>query len=370
MSTSPIRQVLAVRKGLTPGLLIGAASVSAMFAATPLIIPELLVDLDVPVRAVGLVSSVQVGCFALASFLAGRMLSGSRRLLRGSLVALVISNLLSAVVPTFFLLLLTRIITGTAAGIVNWLAWRHASRHPDAMGTVASIGPATAAVASVIFGWAIAAGGYPAVYVMLGLVPVLALFLPLSVDRSDRVGREVSPSNSNRLLLAALGTMTLFGSALFIYVGVFFGVDKGAPAWLLSWGLAANAVAGMIGARFPMRSGGTWFVATAIAAFIMGVASNIWLAAAGMVLWGLFFWFAVPAVLRLIEDYSRRAGERSGDAQAIMAVGRVVGPLLGGALLAAGDPRLLGVVSGVGMTAGAVLILGVERYRRRAEAWG
>jgi len=336
-----------------------------MFAASPLIIPQLMADLDVPVRAVGLISSVQVGCFALASFLGGRLLKGSRSLLRGVLVVLVAANLLSAVAPTFPLLLATRIFAGTAAGIVNWLAWRHASRRPDAMGTVASIGPITAAFASVGFGWIMSMAGYPGVYVVLGLLPLLALLLPHELETGERVGRAVSASKSNRLLLVALGTMTLFGSALFIFAGLYFGVDRGAPEWLLAWGLAANAVAGIVGARYAMRSGGIWFLVTAMAALLMGTADNIWLAMTGMVLWGLFFWFAVPAVLRLIEDYSDRVGERSGDAQALMAVGRVGGPLLGGALLAVGDLQLLGVVAGSGMTIGALLILGVERYRRR-----
>lgn len=368
MSTSPIRQVLAVRKGLTPGLLVGAASVSAMFAATPLLIPELITDLDVPVQAVGLISSVQVAFFALASFLGGRLLSGSRRLLRGALLAAVAANLLSAVAPTFTLLLAIRAVAGTAAGIVNWLAWRHASQHPKVMGTVASIGPATAAVASVLFGWIIFTSGYPGAYVALGVLPLLAVLLPNSVDGAPKVGREVSPSGSNRLLLLALGVMTLFGSSLFIYSGVYVGVGRGAPEWLLAWALAANAVAGIIGARFPMRSGGSWFLVTALAALVMGTAGNVWVAATGMVLWGLFFWFSIPAVLLLIEDYSDRAGERSGDAQATMAVGRVIGPLLGGALLATSDLRVLGFVAGGGMAAGAFLILGVERYRREARA--
>jgi DHA1 family inner membrane transport protein len=126
----------------------------------------------------------------------------------------------------------------------------------------------------------------------------------------------------------------------------------------------------MVGARYPKRSGGFWFAATALSALLMGVASNIWLSAAGMVLWGLFFWFAVPAVLRSIEAYSDRPGERSGDAQAAMAVGRVIGPLLGGILLAWGDLSLLGVVSFAGMAGGAAVLLGVERYRRHAVARG
>ncbi len=362
---SPVRQVLSVRKGLAPGLLVGAASVSAMFAATPLLIPELLTDLHVPLAAVGLVSSVQVACFALASFLGGRLLSGSRRLLTTALASLVAANLLSALAPTFPLLLATRVVAGTAAGVVNWLAWRHASRHPETMGTVASIGPATAAVASIGFGWILSLTGYPGVYVSLALVALLALGLPHSMDHLGKVGRQVSRSRSNRVLLVALGTMTLFGSSLFVYAGLYFGVDRGAPRWLLAWGLAANAVAGIIGARHRGKNGGFWFLVTAATAFVMGTSSIIWIGAVAMVLWGLFFWFAVPAVLQRIEDYSDRAGERSGDAQALMAVGRVGGPLLGGALLAMGDLDLLGIVAGSGMTLGAMLILGVESYRRR-----
>ncbi|UCG41247.1 MAG: hypothetical protein JSV07_03030 [Acidimicrobiia bacterium] len=366
MFTSPIRQALSVRRGLNAGLLVGTASVSALLSLTPLVLPIFEDHFEVSVSIVGLASSLQVGAFALASFLGGRFLSASNRLFRFSLVALAVANVAAAFAPSFSLLVATRAVSGTAAGLVNWLAWRQAARIPRQMGSVAVIGPATAAVASVVLGFLIDRFGFGTAYVVLAGAALIALAFPIDIQPGDPVGRNTSPSRSNKLLLAALGCITLFGSAIFLFAGYYLGPERGAPPWLLAWALAGNAAAGIFGARRHMQSGGIWFLGTATCALVLGVVPNAWAGFLAMLMWGAFFWFAVPSVLRLIEDYSNHPGERSGDAQAVMAAGRVVGPLLGGSLIAAISPTALGIVAASGLAVGGFVVLGVERYRRTA----
>ncbi|NND84033.1 MAG: MFS transporter [Acidimicrobiia bacterium] len=368
MFTSPIRQVLSVRRGLNPGLLAGAASVSALLSLTPLVLPLFVEEFAISVAVVGWASSAQIASFAVASFLAGRFLPASNRLFRTALIVLASSNALAAFAPSFTLLVVTRIGAGVAAGIVNWLAWRQAARVPTQMGSVAVIGPATAAVASIVLGFLIASLGYGSAYLAVGVVSLAALALPIDIQAGPPTGRAVSPSRSNVVLLLALGLITCFGSSIFLLSGFFLGADRGGPPWLLAWALAGSAGLGIVAARQRMSSGGIWFLCVSAMALVLGLVPSAWVGAAAVTAWGLFFWFGIPAVLRLVDDYSDQPGERSGDIQASMAVGRVIGPLVGGALLGAGSPELLGVVSAAGLGVGAVLVLSVERYRRTANA--
>ena len=76
-------------------------------------------------------------------------------------------------------------------------------------------------------------------------------------------------------------------------------------------------------------------------------------------IWGFSFWMAVPASFLLLAERSRYPDERAGDAQAVLAAGRVVGPLIGGAVYAVSIPAL-GVVGGAIVGIAALAMLYVE----------
>ncbi len=78
-----------------------------------------------------------------------------------------------------------------------------------------------------------------------------------------------------------------------------------------------------------------------------------------MPLWGFAFWMGIPGAFSLLAERSAYPEERAGDAQSIMALGRVFGPLVGGVLYEA-DPVALGVVAGGAMIAAAVFLLYIE----------
>jgi DHA1 family inner membrane transport protein len=77
------------------------------------------------------------------------------------------------------------------------------------------------------------------------------------------------------------------------------------------------------------------------------------------VLWGFAFWMAVPGVFGALADRSANPADRAGDAQAVMAGGRVIGPLVGGVILDVVGTPWLGVVGGGLIIAAGLVVLTV-----------
>lgn len=77
-------------------------------------------------------------------------------------------------------------------------------------------------------------------------------------------------------------------------------------------------------------------------------------------LWGAAFWMAVPGSYTLLAERSRFPTERAGDAQAAMAFGRALGPLVAGALVAGGEYATLGWVGGGLLVVAGALLVAVE----------
>lgn len=361
---SPVRQPLSLRPTFSPGLIASAAVVSVMFAATAFLFPPLVERFGLTTAQVGLYSTVQVAAFSIASFGAGRLLRTSRAILVLSALVLVVANFMSGLAPGFTELVAMRGLAGLAAGTINWIAWAEAARQPAAMGRVAAIGPVAAAAGSIAFAPLIGGLGYESVFFLLAILGGVSLLLPIDVERGTRVGRRVSDSRSNLVLLVAMAGMTLFGSAAFVFIGLHLeGID--APDWVLSAAMTGNALFGIAGTRVTGRRAWPWFVAVAVSVAMSFVTPFAWLSVLGLWLWGFAFWVTVPKVLRLLEDRSDRPGERTGDAQGIMAVGRIVGPVTGGGLEAAGGFVLLGTVSAIGIAASGAAVGAVERFRAK-----
>ena len=95
---------------------------------------------------------------------------------------------------------------------------------------------------------------------------------------------------------------------------------------------------------------------TAACAVTGGFATNAYLFAAAFTIWGFAFWMALPAAFKVLADRSANPGDRAGDAQAIMAAGRVFGPFLGGVVFDQFGGPTLGIVGGGLMFAAAVTV--------------
>jgi DHA1 family inner membrane transport protein len=163
------------------------------------------------------------------------------------------------------------------------------------------------------------------------------------------------------------------GSAVFVYAAA-LGTDRaGMTTTAVSVALALNAIAGVPSARWTgdRRWGGLWLLGVAACAISVAMATQAWLFVLALAGWGFFFWMGVPAVYQLLAERSRNPADRAGDAQAVMAIGRVIGPLVGGAMITAGSAVTLGLAAGVLLVTAALTTLAVEVFvpaRAGAEA--
>jgi predicted MFS family arabinose efflux permease len=346
--------------------------VAATFAATPFLLPDVSERLSVDIGATGLMSVAQVGSFALATFLAGRLFRPRRRFHYGSLLIIALATAASALVTNFPLLLACRALAGLGMGTLTWIAWAEATRFPRGMGDVAAVAPVTATIASPILGWLIGLGGYPLVFGSLTVVVLLAALFPVDFGDLPRIGRKVSGSRSNRVLLATLLVLSIGGSAVFIFTAAAGQELHGLTPVTVSWGFSLNAIAGVVATRLTARrrTAALWLAATALSALVVGVVSSTTVFFLALTLWGFAFWMAVPAVLKMLAARSLHPSERMGDAQAALAGGRVLGPLVGGVALGAGQFGRLSVVGSAIIMVSALTVGFVERYRARMPAPG
>ena len=341
--------------------------VAATFSATPFLLPDVSNRLAIDIGATGLLSTAQVGSFAVASFFAGRMFRPRRRLHYGSLLLVGLATAASSFTTTFPLLLATRMLAGIGMGALTWIAWADATRFTRGIGDVAAVAPVTATLASPVIGWLTQTGGYPLVFGCLAIVSVLAMTAPVDFGDLPRIGRNVSGSHSNRVLLGGLLILSVGGSAVFIFTGAAAQTVHGLSPVTVSWALSLNAIAGVFATRRHARTGtaGYWLAGTALSALVVGTITSSLVFFVAMALWGFAFWMAVPTVFRLLAERSLNPSERMGDAQAAMAAGRVFGPLLGGVALGAGQFTRLSIVGASVMLSAAVIVAIVEAHRRR-----
>lgn len=363
--TLPARLMSAVRPQASSGVMAGAAVVAAVFAATPFLLPDVSTRLDIPLGRTGLLSTAQVGSFALASFVAGRLFRPRRRFHFGSLALVVVASAASALAPSFPALVAARALAGIGMGTLTWIAWADATRFVRGMGDVAAVAPFTATLASPPLGWLTEHGGFRWVFATLAALAFLAMLLPVDFGELPRIGRSVSGSRSNRFLLVALPILTLGGSSVFIFTGAAAQVLHGMTPTTVSWAFSINAVAGVFATRRTAQPGlaWVWLTVTAVSAVAVGTLVSGAVFFLAMVTWGFAFWMAIPAIFRMIEAKAITPSERVGDAQALMAVGRVVGPIMGGVALAGGDFTRLSLVGAGVMLTGAAVVGTVEWHR-------
>lgn len=360
----PTRLAYSVRPGAQFGLLAAAASVTVMFVSTPFLVPELASHFDVTEGMAGGVSVAQVGAFAAINLFLPRFVRPSGRLLTIAAAGLVTANLLSAFAPSFPVLLIIRVFAGAGAGTLTWIAWTDAMRQPRSLSALAKVGPVTALVAAPVLSL-VAELGDRAVFLVLAAVAAPILLLRVETGAGSSTTRKVSKSRSNLVLLGTLFVHVLVGSALFIYSAVAARDELGLSPVLASFGFSLNALGGLIGAQFSNRHRrpGLWLASTGPAAFLVIAGGHeIWFFA-GLFWWGLSFWMGIPGVIQMLADRSIEPGERAGDAQGVMAVGRAIGPAVGGAFTDAGAFTGLALITGIGMTAAGLTITGVQEGR-------
>lgn len=344
------------------GLIAAVTAISVLFAASPFLLPEFMREFGVSVAAAGRYSAVLVASFAVASLGAGRFLQPSRMLLVGCNLAMVVTLVASALVPTYGLLLAVAAAIGLAAGLINWIAWREAVHLPSTMTRVAAAGPLAGILAALVLGPTMASIGRFGAYLLMAGLSLICVFVPTTVTPSRIEATSGGKSRSNLVLLGLVTLMSVCVSTVWVYVGVRLDRLDASPL-VLTLALTVHSAIAILSARIRARRVWPWFLAMALAVCLATVPPVIWLVTAGVLLWGAVFWPAVTGVLRLIEERSAQPGEQTGNFQGLMAVGRIVGPLLGGGLEASGGFLLMGVVATSGLIGSAAGVGAVERYR-------
>lgn len=365
---APLRLLAAARPTVPAALLVAIASSTAVFAATPFLLPAVADEFDVAVSSAGWMSTAQLAGFVLASWIGGRYLRPIRSVfLVGTLIG-VMANVASAAAPTFEFLAAMRFVSGISLGLAAWIAWQAAFGDTSKIGDVAVVGPLVGVLASPLIAIVIESAGIRWLFVILAFVTAVPLIWAKQISPVDRVRPHRSrhaPTRAARVILIALGTITLGGSSVFVY-GAAIGTDlDGLSPLTVSLLYSGNALASIPSARWSGRRGpaGIWFLMTAACALAMAASRHGVVFGVAIVVWGFVFFMGVPAVFDLLAARSAFPEERAGDAQAIMALGRVFGPIMGGVLIASGSAGTLGVVSAAVMSAGSLLLLYVDRQR-------
>ncbi|MEY2957631.1 MAG: hypothetical protein RLZZ01_199 [Actinomycetota bacterium] len=365
MFQAPIKVVQTLRLDVPAGVFTATAVSTVVFSATPFLIPAIAADRGVTIGLVGMISTTQLGGFVLATTFGPRRFRPRRTIMTAAIVMGIVANLLSAVSPWFALLVAARFVSGLSLGLIAWIAWAEVFGDEQRIGDVAVIGPIIGTVASPLIALTLDRQGPDRLFVaMAALYLVPALFTRRmrlrATDRPER--RRHRPTRGATAVLVGLSLLTLGGSAAFLFVGAIGAELVGLSPLAVSLAFSANAIAGLPSARYRGRRSapGAWMAVTGTAAVTVctvHVGIVFW---AAMIAWGFAFWMAVPGAFALLASRSRFPDERAGDAQAVMATGRVVGPLVGGALYEIG-PAVLGWVAGVTMVLAGLVLLASER---------
>ncbi|MEL7157180.1 MAG: hypothetical protein AAFN30_11330, partial [Actinomycetota bacterium] len=166
--------------------------------------------------------------------------------------------------------------------------------------------------------------------------------------------------------LVALGLYTMGGSAVFTFVVVLGAANAGLSVSTVALLFSANALASIPATKWPWRRGwpAPYMLGTTACALVVTTTSHPVPFALAVAAWGFFFWMAVPGVFAALADRSANPADRAGDAQAVMASGRVLGPFLGGFALDAAGGGGLGLVGGATMATAAVTVFAVRSMVR------
>lgn len=361
----PTRVLYGGRSGAPVALVAATAAVTMLFTATPFLLQPISDRYGVSEGLAGAIAVAQVGAFAIANFLLPRLVRPNGRILRYAALTLFLTNILSMLPSQYAVLVGLRVVAGAAAGTMTWLAWSNAMKRTATMSSIAATGPITALIASPLVSL-IAEHGDRVVYGVLALstIPAFVLLAPLSGKKRAR--GHISRSKSNRVLLLALFALTFFGSSLYLNQTIVARDIHHLEPFAASIGFSLNALGGLMGARLAARHNKSgWFLASISLAALATVFGPVPLYYLGMFWWGFAFWLGVPGVLQMLVDRSLEAGERAGDGQGVMALGRSLGPAMGGGFVDGGALSALAIVSASGMAATGVAVIGVKRGRDR-----
>jgi DHA1 family inner membrane transport protein len=361
----PLRILYLLRPSVGPGILLAVGFSGFVLASTPFLIDDVADRYGLGLALASLIGVAQLGGFVIGSWGAGRWLVPRRRVFVAALFLAVAANLASAALPPFPVLVGLRSASGLSLGLITWFAWVQVFGEEKGTGDLAVMGPVTGIISAPLVAVFAVGGGPSAVFALLGTMAAVPLLFNRGTGAADRIPprrHRSRPVPVALVLLVALGLFTFGGSSVVQYTVVLGSDNAGLSPGAVALVFSANAVAGIPSAKWPWRRGwpGPWLVAAGVAAFVLAVADSGTVFAAAFVFWGFAFWMAIPGVFGVLADRSAHPADRAGDAQAVMAGGRVVGPLLGGLVLDNLGATALGLVGGGLMVAAGAIVFAVR----------
>ena len=358
----PIRLLQAAHLSVKPAILVAMASSTAVFTATPFLLRPVSQEFGITVGAAGWISTAQLAGFVIASWSAGRFLRPVRRVFVMIGVLGLVANLLSAIAPSLPALGGSRFVSGVSLGLAAWFGWQDAFGDADKTGDVAVVGPLVGVVLAPAVASTIDLVGLRWLFVVLAVVAASPLAFVRQIPTVDRLrphSTRHAATPAAQVILVALGMITLAGSSVFVFAAA-IGTDLvGLSTIVVSLVFSANALASIPAAKWSGRRGppGVWFLGTALLALLMPSVHARPVFVFCIVAWGFIFFMGIPAAFGLLATRSRFPEERAGDAQAVMAAGRVFGPLMGGSFIAAGQTLAMGLAAMVVMATASMLLL-------------
>jgi DHA1 family inner membrane transport protein len=308
-----------------------------------------------------------------------------RRVLLGLMVLFIAGNLLSAVAPSYGVLMLGRILSALCHGAFFGIGAVVAADlvAPDRRAGAIAImfgGLTIANVLGVPFGtllgqglgwratfWAVAAIGVVAFAALAALVPAGAGARRTAGATSlrEEVGAFGDAQVWLSLAVTVLGWGGLFGAFTYIaYVLTHVsGFAEGAVPWLLvvfgAGMFAGNWVGGRATDRAPARTMFTALAALlAVLAFFALTAGSPVLTVVSLLLMGATGFAAVPGLQMRVMEYAGQAPTlASGTNIAAFNLGNALGAWLGGLTIAAGLGYRAPIWAGAGMTAAGLIVL-------------
>lgn len=344
------------------------ASSTAVFTATPFLLRPLADEFHATVGAVGWISTAQLAGFVIASWTAGRYLRPVRWVFIAVALIGIVSNLASAIAPGLGVLAVTRLGSGISLGLAAWFAWQEAFGDAEKTSDVAVVGPLIGVALPPLITIFVSGIGYQWLFVAMAVLSASPLLFLRQVPRVDRLRphrTRHAPTRGAQAMLVALSLVTLGGSSVFVYAAA-IGTDyNNWSPFVVSLFFSANALVSIPAAKWQGRRGsaGVWFALTGVLAFLMPSVHVPIVFAVSLVVWGVSFFMGLPAAFALLAARSQFPEERAGDAQAVMALGRVFGPLLGGAFIAADQTTLMGIAACSIMLCASALMVYVDRNR-------
>ncbi|MER6509348.1 MFS transporter [Nonomuraea sp. NPDC001636] len=286
---------------------------TGMFVTAGLLTP-ISADLGISTSAAGQLMTVFALAYALLSPLLAALTArlSRRRLLLLALAVFVAGNVLTALAPTYPLVMATRVVaaagaamfTPTASGVANALT--SPERRGRALALVMGGLSVSSAVGVPLGTWLGSVSGWRATMWLvvglgvIGFAGVAALVPDVRVAVSGRLGERFAPLADRRVLVVLVTQLLMFGAGFtaYTYIGSLF--DLPLPAVLWAWGLG-GIVGNQLGGRLTDAYGPRRMVLIGLAASTVFMAlipvANLALpiALVWAFLWGALGWLVAPA---------------------------------------------------------------------------